>query len=89
MTKKQFLEKWVGPKVGAERVKWRRAEGSSLSEGERERLKKGSTIFHHKPAGDTKIFVSDESGDIYAVALGDVYIPLLKLELKAHGFIVS
>ena len=89
MNKRKFLESWLGPRVGANRLKWKRVEGGSLTDKEDESLKKGDAVFHRKSSLRTKIFVMDEEGARYAVTIDDVFLDLLKAELSGAGYNVE
>ncbi len=87
MGKKSFLENWKGPRVGTDRLTWKRVEGKSLTKEEEESLRSGLAVFHKKAASRTKIFVNDEEGSRYAVTIDDLFLPIIKVELCNAGYI--
>lgn len=94
MKKKKFVESWEGPRVGPNRLRWAHSEGSSLNDGEKKTLGRGGVVFHKKSAPHvkaspvTKVFVIAD-GELYAVSVEEIYIPLLKLELAGVGYSID
>ena len=85
--KKKVLEDWTGKfNSFGQCEQFRRAEGSSLSEEEREFVMSGGVAFHKKGSRDTKVFVLDEDNNMWSVTVNNVRLAALKQKLKEAGY---
>ena len=82
----QFLRDWRGPGDYGRPNQWSEAQGSSLSNKDKNVLKCGGVVFHQKPGSLTKVFVRDESGHLWSVIIHNVHLDALEKKLKEVGY---
>ncbi len=87
MAKSDFLKGWRGNTVtpGAQN-KWTMAEGSSLSECERNALKSGRIVSHDKITSLKKLFVMDEQGYLWSIIVKSDDVKRMVSNLSNVGF---
>ena len=66
--------------------KFQEAQGSSLSESERNVVYNGGIAFHSKGSRDTKVFLVDEDHNMWSVTVKNSHLTDLKKKLKEVGY---
>jgi len=85
--KENFLENWRGRSLYiGDQTQWHLADGSSLTNGEKEILNKSGVVFHPKGKHLTKLFVMDESSKKWSIIVANLNLDSLKEELQNVGF---
>ena len=82
--KKNFLETWRASTGFGQQKQWVQAQGSSLNQKEIKTLDAGGVVEHPKSKGLTKVFVKDETGQLWSVIIRNVYLEHLENGLKAE-----
>ena len=87
MSKSKFLETWRGKALapGAQN-QWGRAEGSSLTEYERNALRSGRIATHDKVTPLKKLFVMDEQDNLWSIIIKGDDLKMIVSNLCDVGF---
>jgi len=87
--KKKFLENWTGGVNSfGQSEKFKGAQGSSLSENEKDVVNTGGIAFHKKGSRDTKVFVEDENHNMWSVTVKNAHLADLKSKLVEVGYLL-
>ena len=87
--KRNFLENWTGGVNSfGQSERFKGAQGSSLSDGERNVVNTGGIAFHKKGGRDTKVFLEDENHNMWSVTVKNTRLADLKLKLMEVGYIL-
>ncbi|MBR4634039.1 hypothetical protein IKO50_03670 [bacterium] len=88
--KEDFLKNWRGKSLCiGDQTRWQSADGSSLTDGEKEVLNKSGVVFHPKGKRLTKLFVMDENSKKWSIIVANIYLDELKEELQKRGFLLE
>jgi hypothetical protein len=87
--KKKFLESWTGGTNSfGQCEKFQRAEGSSLSQRQKDVVNSGGVASHGKGSRDTKVFVEDEDHNMWSVTVKNSHLADLHSQLKGVGYLL-
>lgn len=87
MLKSEFLKNWRGSALApGVQNQWVRAEGSSLSDCEKNALSRGRIITHDKLFPFKKIFAMDEQSNLWSIIIKDAHMTPLVSALCNVGF---
>jgi len=88
--KKEFILSWRGNSLfSGQQSNWVQAQGSSLSDKDKQALAKGAIVEHPKTRELTKVFARDEDGNLWSVIVHNLHLTTLENQLKNVGFLLA
>ena len=88
MLKSEFLESWRGNALTpGTQNQFGKAEGSSLTDRERDALSGGKIVTRDKQSFLKKLFVMDEKGNLWSIIVAKDHLAILVAALCSIGFV--